>query len=268
MNIYLCTYGDLRFKPTLKRFVKQANQFSIFKKIFVYTQWDLEFEFNIKFRKVLNSKHKGFGYWIWKPQVILQALKKIKFDDILIYVDCGCHLNKTGETKLKTYIENFNSSITDIMALQGNSPWSEHPDLREKTWTKGDLFDFFNVRNDQNYTDTNQFQATIIFFKKTNNTIAFVKKWESIFYQNFSLVDDTPSKSINLDSFIEHRYDQSIFSLLCKLNKNVISIPITDTWNSDLGKLHDFPFWAIRDKKMTEPLKTRIYQRLKTYFLK
>jgi hypothetical protein len=154
------------------------------------------------------------------------------------------------------------------MALQGNSPWSEHPDLREKTWTKGDLFDFFNVRNDQNYTDTNQFQATIIFFKKTNNTIAFVKKWESIFYQNFSLVDDTPSKSINLDSFIEHRYDQSIFSLLCKLNKNVISIPITDTWNSDLGKLHDFPFWAIRDKKMTEPLKTRIYQRLKTYFLK
>lgn len=268
MNIFLCTYGDIRLKPTITRFVKQAEQFSIFKDIYTYNQWDLGLEFYLKFGNKLNSRHKGFGYWIWKPQVILKTLKKINDGDVLIYIDSGCHLNIRGEDRLNIYIERFGASDLDIMAMQGDSPWSEHPDLRERIWTKGDLFDYFKVRSDPYFTDSNQFQATIILFKKNKETVSLVKNWISIFYQNFALVDDTPSKSINLDGFVEHRYDQSIFSLLCKHHRKVLAFPITDTWNIDLKKLHDFPFWAIRDKQMTEPINLRIYKRIRAQFKK
>ena len=43
-----------------------------------------------------------------------------------------------------------------------------------------------------------------------------MKLWYNISL-NHHLIDDTPSKSPNFKEFIEHRHDQSIFSLLTKL---------------------------------------------------
>ena len=40
-----------------------------------------------------------------------------------------------------------------------------------------------------------------------------------IFDERFDFVDDTPSKIKNLDGFIQNQHDQSVFSILCKLNK-------------------------------------------------
>ena len=37
---------------------------------------------------------KGYGYWIWKPYIIKEALSKIKEGEILLYVDGRSGLKK------------------------------------------------------------------------------------------------------------------------------------------------------------------------------
>ena len=58
-------------------------------------------------------------------------------------------------------------------------------------------------------------QATFIILIKNNRTTEFIKEWYSIMC-NYHLIDDTPSELKNDASFIEHRHDQSVFSLLIK----------------------------------------------------
>ena len=61
-----------------------------------------------------------------------------------------------------------------------------------------------------------QYQSGVIFIRKEPKTVALVKAWLDMYYENFYLVDDTPSQSPNEERFVEHRHDQSVFSLLLK----------------------------------------------------
>ena len=44
------------------------------------------------------SHNKGYGYWIWKPYIIKEALSTMNENDILLYVDGRSGLRKTGKT--------------------------------------------------------------------------------------------------------------------------------------------------------------------------
>ena len=58
-------------------------------------------------RGVLSSRHPlrlahpevfqtsvGAGYWLWKPQIILEALEAAAADDIIVYIDVGARLRR------------------------------------------------------------------------------------------------------------------------------------------------------------------------------
>ena len=70
---------------------------------------------------------------------------------------------------------------------------------------------------------------------------------------DFNLIDDTPSKSKNLKGFIEHRHDQAVFSILCKIN-SVDTLSAYEYWYPSKSKgkpdwsiLKDYPIHAKRD---------------------
>ena len=76
-----------------------------------------------------------------------------------------------------------------------------------------------------------------------------VDSWIKVFKDNFDLVNDSPSKSPNFPDFIENRADQSVLSILCKLNEvNVISAK--EIWQPDWSKLKKYPIHAKRDKHL------------------
>jgi hypothetical protein len=66
--------------------------------------------------------------------------------------------------------------------------------------------------------NSEQHQATMIMIKKNNTTTDFVNDWYNC-SQIYHLIDDSPSISANYPGFVEHRHDQSIFSLLLKSKK-------------------------------------------------
>ena len=116
-------------------------------------------------------------------------------------------------------------------------------DCLEKYYTNGDLLDFFNVRDIKEIVESPQRAATAFFIRKDPINIEFVEKWLAIF-DHFSLIDDTPSVSPNLDGFIENRHDQSVFSIMSKI-RDVEIFPY-----SFICESVENPIWALRDKKI------------------
>ena len=234
-KIYLCSFGNLDLYPSAIRLKKQAESFNIFDEIFIYNEYNLPYD--EKFERAFRSKlipSRGFGYWCWKPFILLKTLESMNNNDILFYTDIGCHLNKEGINRFYEYL--------DIVIDNGGLSFELA--LIEKAWTKSDLFNYFNVFNDKNITDTFQRPSGAFWIIKNDVNIELINKWLQVYYDDFSLADDTPSKIPNDNTFNEHRHDQSIFSILSKLY-NFYTIPCKEFEINN----KQYPVNALRDKK-------------------
>lgn len=234
---YLCGFADKRLKKSTKRFAKQAKEMNIYDGIYLYNEDDLDPDFRFHFKDKFSLK--GYGYWVWKPQIILQTLAKMEDGDILQYTDIGCHLNKNGKKRLEDYFNIANESETGILGFN-----NQH--YMEYEWTKGDVFDYFNIRNNKEVF-YGQVVGGIIFIKKCNKSIEIIKSFLKVFYEDFSLVDDSPSKSKNFKEFKEHRHDQSIWSILAKTNK-IHCLSHKEQYSLNWEDLKEYPILAKRDK--------------------
>ena len=262
MNFFFLSFADSRYKRSLSRIAKQAQSFNLFKGITLADESYLEVNFRNKFKEILMPGTRGYGYWCWKPQIILQELEKLSDSDLLLYVDAGCHLNPKGRVRLLEYFEMLRISKSGILAFQAIPPVGRlahdgRPlfDYPNYMWTKGDLLDYFGVRNNKEILHSQTIGAGIILIKKCQNSIDILKKWIDTIHHDFALIDDSPSKSPNPLGFIEHRHDQAIFSILCIQNSvDTISAyeyyyPQKNSRKPDWKALKNFPIHAKRDKK-------------------
>ncbi len=235
-KIYLLSFFSFNLYPTSLRFLEQANEFNIFDNIFLYNEYTLpkDEQFDNILKSKLNANIRGFGYWCWKPFIVLKTLENIEYGDILVYADIGCHLSKNGMNRFYEYLDTVieNNSMCAILGT------------KEKTFTKADLFNYFNKLDDKNITDTCQRPATFFILEKTDKNIDFVKKWLQVFYDDFSLVDDSPSKIPNFEGFMENRHDQSVFSVLSK----IYELKAITSYEFD-SKDYKYPILFMRDKK-------------------
>jgi hypothetical protein len=234
---YLCAFADSGLPHVISRFKLQADQMKSYNKVFFYTEEELNSDFRTYFSDKLKV-NRGFGYWVWKPQIILQTLEQLNEGEILQYIDAGSHLNPLGFQTLHDYFTLTNNSDIGIVAFKGMGIHVE------KKYTKGDLFDYFNVRYRDDVYDTNQVSAGTFFIRKCKKSINIIENWLKVYYNDFSLVDDTPSKSPNFNGFYEGRHDQSVFSLLSKIN----GVDIIGA----IGSSEEQPFLFLRDRNRVE----------------
>lgn len=169
-----------------------------------------------KQNEALLSQPRGLGYWAWKPYIIGKSMKSLIDGDILIYADAGIE-----------FIDNV-SHIIDRMDqdifLFGNN-W-EHAH-----WCKRDIIDEI-MPNGRPYVDDDkrfdfklpsvpreffgkQCQASVIFFRVSDYTRAFVKEWlDWCLFEGGRLIDDSPSRTPNHPEFRENRHDQAILTTM------------------------------------------------------
>jgi hypothetical protein len=119
-------------------------------------------------------------------------------------------------SSIDTYINNMNGSM---MVFQ-----IEDIHL-EKYYTKMDLFIELGCQDNKEITDTPQIFTSPSIWKKTQNTLDFVKLWLS-YSENYHLISDEESTVPNFPGFKDNRHDQSILSCLSKLNKDKYNIQI------------------------------------------
>jgi hypothetical protein len=263
-RVIFCTFGDTRLHKSLYRIKAQAIAMGVYDSIKINNQNHLSKSFRKKFKDTLNKKTRGFGYWCWKPQIILQTLLQLNEGDILQYTDVGCHLNPSAKKRLLEYIEmakNSKSGLVLFRAPDNADPAKSHQN-QEYLYSKGDIFKYFNVIGRQEIIQTNQYAAAAMFVRKDDQNINFIKRWIEVFSEDFTNIDDTPSSYPNFAGFIDHRHDQSILSIMAKL-RGVEEITIDECYvaDGDWSRLKNYPIWAMRDKKLDtlQRLKNRIY---------
>jgi hypothetical protein len=131
------------------------------------------------------------------------------------------------------------------------------PDLADYKWCKADLLAYMDVIGDQSITHTQTVTAGIVFIRKCEQSRALIQKWVDIISVDFGLLDDSKSKLENIKGFVEHRHDQSIFSILCKLNQVALvscyeyGYPSKYSSSPDWNALRNYPIHAKRDKGLS-----------------
>jgi hypothetical protein len=200
--------GGENFVNARERLVQQAQVMGIFHEIYGFGDKELkrDTDFWSKHGDFVTANPRGYGYWLWKPYLILKTMSQMRDGDTLLYLDCGCELDPRKRAQM---MECLNLVQQDwIMA----TIWDEL--CCDVSWCKMDLVEHLDARNTACLC-TPQKQAGMILFVCNDITRDFVRSWYEIACQ-YSFLDDTPSISPNLNYFYEHRHDQSIFSLLAK----------------------------------------------------
>lgn len=262
---YFISFADSRMSAATQRIAKQAEAMNIFDEIHVLDESSLEPEFCEKWKHVMKFGVRGFGYWCWKPYVILRLMEKIPDGSFLLYCDSGCHLNPKGIARLHDYINETNASADGVKAF---CTFFRLIDITEQRWTKGDIFDYYNCRNNKEITDTPQIATTQILLRKCDSSMQFLREWNQVWYDNFPLIDDSPSKSKNLPGFIENRHDQSIFSVMYKL-RGYTPLPSGETDVADYSNMEKYPIWDVRDRGFKDKrFFPRVKRLLRAYVIK
>ena len=118
----------------------------------------------------------------------------------------------------------------------------------EATWTKGDVFQFFNATPQEEGT-VPQVMATVAIFRKSFQGVSFVRTWRDIVENNYRLINDAQSAAPNDPSFRDHRHDQSVFSMLVKSRHDIAMTIPDETWGPDWDTFNSsIPFQARRIK--------------------
>lgn len=254
MKKIVCTFANYPLSNGFERYREEAENMKAFDEIYTYDENDLDPDFRRKYGRFLYPYSRGYGYWSWKPVIVKKTFDRMQEGDILLYTDLGCFFNLEGKRRLSEYYDIVNQSETGILGFR---PQTISKDSRtelkfyEYEYTKGDIFDYFGVRNDKDYTDTIQFEATVIFIKKNSITEAFINEWTKVINNHFDLITDKPSKSPNLKGFKDNRHDQSIYSILAKkykideISRNELCPNEFD--NYDWTIMKDYPIWAKRE---------------------
>lgn len=247
MNHFI-SFADSRMTDSLNRLHRQAKALEFFDETTPFTQHDLLPEFTSRMGKYLTPSCKGFGYWSWKPWIISHTLQKMKDGDRLLYLDAGCHINPAGRKRFREYVDTLDRDSNGMLVFYNGQP--------EYKWTKGDIFRHFSISPENTrITHSQQIAAGHVFIKKSPGTVELIRDWLHIFYNHLNLVDNSPSVSPNLEGFVENRYDQSIFSILCKL-RGVTALPCSETYAEDWDRLALFPFQDRRDLSVSPTQKT------------
>lgn len=266
--VYLLSFADSRMQRSLDRLARQAKSLNTFDDIYMFKENDLPVDFREHFKDKLIPGSRGYGYWSWKPEAILMALDRIQDEDCLLYIDAGCHLNDRGKQRLLEYFKILEQEEMGIVAFKAIQPTEgnsslvydgrklfDQPNYR---WIKGDLFDYFGVKDNPSVVNDQAIGSGIIFVRKCDRAIRIIREWQQIIWHHFNLLDDTPSFSANLAGFIEHRHDQAIWTLLC-LKHRVKTLSAYEYWypmknakklKPDWLALEEFPIHAKRDKDL------------------
>ena len=121
-----------------------------------------------------------------------------------------------------------------------------HPKCK---YTNGYTVDYFKnkfqITDMKKITDTNKIMATIMIMSKTKFTMDFFEKVLEILNDDpYLFTDKYTSKGE------QHRYDQSIMSMLCKIIDGSVIIPDETYFEEGFGSLKskNYPFWATRKR--------------------
>ena len=235
---HFITYSDATFKRGKELLLNEARNLSMFDTVSGFSEDIMPKDINNILKNVLKCK-KGGGFYAWKPVVLRLTLDSIANDDILVYADAGCTIpnNEKSKKRLSEYFDMVSDKEKDKPIIR----FVLDDSCKEHKYTKTKIFEHFNVCGDENIVKSNQYVGGILILRKCEFTVNLINEWLNTLLNAPLLFTNFYNNYKKHPEFIDNRHDQSILSILTKLNKDrVWSIP-----NETYPYNEDFPILAI-----------------------
>lgn len=173
-------------------------------------------------RNILDHK-RGAGYWLWKPHIIMETLRRVNEGDIIFYSDAGASFFRDMQPMF---------DLIEEKNLVGFNMSGGH---KEKQYTRKNVIRQF-FPNVDDVADTNQDMASFIGVKKTSahDILLPLTDWLTN-CQKPELIMDFERDSDEFQEFIDHRHDQSLWSLISKKH-GVHKAPDPTQWGINSGE--------------------------------
>lgn len=235
-NIHFLTFATSDI--SLKEIRAEAEHFGFTAKFFYDEKYLKVTELWSKHGDFILENKRGFGYWIWKPFLVSDTLKRLKENDALLYADGGCALNSAGAERLLQYVD---------MARASNGLLLFHVPMSETLYSKIDTIRRIlpTVPIEELGQQRIGTAFVVINTKETRRFFQHVLKIAT--EHSYHFLDDSPSTASETPDFIDHRHDQSIMSLLSK-HYNYSSIP-DETYPPEKAHRLGFPIIGARRKQ-------------------
>tara|TARA_R110002110_G_C13451857_1_gene717144 strand:- start:2524 stop:3234 length:711 start_codon:yes stop_codon:yes gene_type:complete len=226
---YLINYADGAFAESRrKNSISGLN--AGFDSVVQYGPQDIDTLFYEKNKEILTQK-RGAGYWLWKPYFIFQTLKNLKEGDTVFYSDSGAEFIKLVEPLLDLIQE---KEVVGFK-LSGNH--------KEGQYTRKAVIEKLGL-NPTETAPINQDAASFIGVKKTQHTGEedhVIGTWLDL-CQDRELIMDKPRDNDEFKEFIDHRHDQSLWSLVSKM-RSVYKAPDPSQWGITSGESSEKDFF-------------------------
>jgi hypothetical protein len=208
------TFGDgsLTMRRAARRLGRQAREIDIFKQVLVYdlvklkqqhpTFWSLHSAFMMDPR---NSR--GLGYWLWKPFLIREVLKRLEPDEVVLYSDAGCEIYPSRQEKLLQFLP-LKEAGWDVSCFYGRFEHGKNWTIGN--WTKRSVVDHFGL-SDRTLQQP-QILAGVIAMRRTPFSLALSDTWfTKCIHDHYRLLrdDDVVDQDLGV---IDHRHDQAVLS--------------------------------------------------------
>lgn len=215
---YLVFFGNDDFKYKRLLLKREAELCGWFDDIIAHTPESIS-DFLSRHQDFVRENKRGYGYWIWKPYIVLDLLKRINDNDCIFYIDSGASILNHRKDRFDEYLNILNQSEQPIIAFGGQSPY------KERQFQKMTILKRFGLEEDEDFLNSGQIESGVFACKKTEFTVRFFEEWLALMLENnYCLIDDRDSLE-QLEGFVENRHDQSIFSILCKSHQvNILSL--------------------------------------------
>jgi hypothetical protein len=209
MTTHLVTFADESMRHSRNVCAESAKRNGVDHVIHLDFQNHLKRTWTYGQHQALFDQERGLGFWAWKPWAIREASHGCQPGSILIYSDAGVEFINS----VSHIIERMDQDIF----LFGNQ-W-EHAH-----WCKRDIVDeIWPIKFDNPIYGPHevwksfgkQCQASVIFFRVSDYSKAFVKEWlDWCLFEGGRLIDDSPSRAPNHPEFRENRHDQAILTTM------------------------------------------------------
>lgn len=212
MGIYFLTYEDETgyYTNHIKNLNDSLKKYSPIVEIETFTKSNIDKDFKTTYNNIL-QQNRGGGYWLWKPYIILNKLRRLNQNDILIYMDSTYMFINDISPLLEELITKENKD----MLIFSNKP--REPTFLLKNWCKMDVikkYGMFEKAFQENSVDC---WGGFMILKKTDKTMKIMDEWFTMCC-DYDNITDSISKEPNTSDFKDHRHDQSLLTIACIKN--------------------------------------------------
>ncbi len=204
MKIVLVTFSNSKCYEGQKKLIESAKSINTFNE---YETWKYEDYIQTEFFKEhlnITSEIRGVGFWVWKPFIILEAMKRINDGDVIIYHDSGRKVYSWEFKKnIIPFIEKIKTYNKGLGVIFGPFNHGEY--------CKKDCLIKMNCDIPQ-YRKHKQLSATWGIWEKNTFTQEILNEWLQWNIHSSRIVTDDESKEPNIDNFVQHRHDQAILT--------------------------------------------------------